>query len=225
MENNLLDAALSYAERGFSIIPIRPDKKPFIKWEAHQKEKATLKDIREWWVKWPNANVGIVTGPISGILVIDCDNEDAYRKLQELLPDSFLTCIVKSPRGYHLYLVYPKDQTISNAAGVMPGVDVRGEGGYIISPPSINAEGKSYAWIPGLAPGEIEPAPVPESLYKYISLYTYRGCKENVRPGADSLQFLTKGTRDNDLFHVGNCLIKGGCKEEIARQVLVTMAL
>ncbi len=222
--SNCLQAAQDYAGRGFSIIPIRPDKKPYIKWEPYQTRRATADEIKSWWSKWPSAMVGIVTGPISGILVIDCDSEEAYRKLQELLPDSFLTCIVRSPRGYHIYLIYPNGQHIGNAAGVMPGVDVRGEGGYIIGPPSVNAEGKAYEWLPGLSLDEMVPATVPEPLYKKISLYTYRGCKENVSLDKDSLQFLTLGKRDNDLFHIANCLIKGGCKEETARQVLDRLA-
>lgn len=218
MQNNL-EAALAYAEKfNFSVIPIRPDKKPYIQWTEYQKRHATKDEIKQWFAKWPKAMIGIVTGEKSGVLVVDCDSEAAYQKIQELLPDSFITCIAKTPRGYHLYLIYPRGQSIGNATGIMPGVDVRGEGGYIIAPPSVNAEGKAYKWIEGLAMGEVEPATVPINIKKY--LYIYRESKENVRTEKDSLQFLTSGTRDNDLFHVGNCLIKGGCKEETARQVL-----
>jgi hypothetical protein len=171
MNNNFLQAALDYARRDFSVIPIRPDKKPFIKWESYQKIKATPEEIRSWWSKWPKAMIGIVTGEISGIFVVDCDNEDAYQKIQELLPDSFITCIAKTPRGYHLYLIYPKGQTIGNATGILPGTDIRGEGGYCIAPPSINAEGKPYAWIEGLAMGNVEPATVPININKYLYIY------------------------------------------------------
>lgn len=219
---NNLEAALAYSEKGFSVIPIRPDKQPFIQWKEFQKRRATKEEIKKWVSQWPGAMIGIVTGEISGVFVVDCDSEAAYQKIQELLPDSFITCIAKTPRGYHLYLIYPKGQVIGNAAGIMPGVDVRGEGGYIIAPPSVNAEGKAYTWLTGLALGEVEPGTVPDNILKY--LYIYIGSKENVRAENNSLQFLTSGTRDNDLFHVGNCLIKGGCKEETARQVLDILA-
>ncbi len=94
----------------------------------------------------------------------------------------------------------------------MPGVDVRSEGGYIIAPSSVNAEGKSYSWMPGLALGEVEMGTVPDNILKY--LFIYIGSKENVRDENNSLQFLTSGTRDNDLFHVGNCLIKADAKKK-----------
>lgn len=219
---NNLEAALEYRRNGLAVLPISPDKKPYIPWLEFQDRQPTEEEINQWFDKWPKANVGIVTGPISGIFCIDCDNEAAYQKIQELLPDSFTTWVVKTPRGYHLYFAYPKGQTIGNAAGIMEAVDVRGNGGYIIAPPSINAEGKKYSWLPGLAPGEVELGTVPNNILKY--LFIYIGNKENVRPETNSLQFLTPGNRDNDLFHVANCLIKGGCKEETARQVLDRLA-
>ncbi|MFA5643884.1 MAG: bifunctional DNA primase/polymerase, partial [Candidatus Paceibacterota bacterium] len=161
---NRLQAALHYLDKGFSVIPIRPDKKPFIQWQDFQKRRATAEEIRAWWTKWPMANVGIVTGEISGIFVIDCDNEEAYNKIQELLPDSFITCIAKTPRGYHLYLIYPKGQNISNATSIIPGVDIRGEGGYIIAPPSVNVEGKVYTWLPGMSIDEVAPTTIPDAI-------------------------------------------------------------
>jgi len=224
MQNNILKAALDYAGRGFSVIPIKPDKKPYIPWTEYQTRPPAPEMIRQWWGECPGAMIGIVTGEISGVFVIDCDSEEAYQKIQDLLPDDFITCIAKTPRGYHLYFVYPAGEHIGNAAGILPGVDVRGQGGYIIAPPSVNGTGKAYAWLDGLGIDEIEPAPCPDALYNKKSFNIYRACKENVRPEKNSLQFLTQGTRDNDLFHVGNCLIKGGCKEETARQVLDILA-
>lgn len=70
-----LDQALSLMQRGCSIIPVRPDKKPLIKWTQHQLEKADDQQIRDWWSKWPDANIGVVTGAISNFLVVDVDME------------------------------------------------------------------------------------------------------------------------------------------------------
>lgn len=229
MPNNCLQAALEYAGRGFSVIPINPDidpvekkplKKPFIPWTPYQKRRASSDEIKAWWEKWPTAMIGIVCGEISGIFVIDCDSQEAYDKIQALLLDSFLCPIAKTPRGWHLWFLFALNYKVANRSKVMPGVDIRTTGGYVIAPPSINAEGGAYTWqVEG-----VELATVPEPLLNKISLYTYRGCKENVSPDADSLQFLTLGRRDQDLYHVGDCLIKGGCKEETARQVLDRLA-
>jgi hypothetical protein len=220
----MIDTALQYHEKGLSVIPVRPDKKPFIPWTEYQSRYATPEEIRAWWQKWPGAMIGIVTGSISGIFVIDCDSEEAYWRIQELLPDTFITCIAKTPRGYHLYLVMPKER-IDNAAGILPGVDVRGEGGYIIAPPSMNVEGKYYTWLDGLSILEGDPATVPDALNKSLSLYrAFQGKATPVNNVNNVNNFLKQGTRDSDLFHVGNCLIKGGCKEHIARQVLDILA-
>ena len=68
-----LNMALAYQEKGLSVIPVRSDKKPFLKWEEHQKRIAEPEEIKSWFKKWPEANVGIVTGRISGVDVIDVD--------------------------------------------------------------------------------------------------------------------------------------------------------
>ena len=71
---NCIDYALKYYEQGFSVIPIIPgQKKPMIKWQPYQNERATPEQIKQWWTETPNANVGIVTGKISDLFVIDLD--------------------------------------------------------------------------------------------------------------------------------------------------------
>lgn len=225
MQANLLQAALAYTERGFSVIPIRPDKKPFIKWVSCQTKKATPEEIKSWFTKWPSAMIGICTGEISGVLVIDCDNEEAYQKIQELLPDSFITCIAKTPRGYHLYLIYPKGQRIGNAAGIIPGVDVRGEGGYIIAPPSINADGKSYAWQEGLSIADVTPAPMPSELTRAINNNSTNKYNRGVVDSfVDSAVFFTAGRRDEDIFSLANALIKAKLSENYTWQVIDIIA-
>lgn len=223
--NNTLQAALAYAERGFSIIPIRPDKKPFIKWEAYQTTKATPEEIKSWFTKWSGAMIGICTGEISGILVVDCDNAEAYQKIQDLLPDSFVTCIAKTPRGYHIYLVYPKDQQISNATGIMPGVDVRGQGGYIIAPGSVNAEGKAYAWLEGLSIDDVALAPLPceltRALFNNSTNKYYRGHDDTLTTSVD---FFTAGRRDEDVFSLANALVKSKLSEKYIQQVIEIVA-
>jgi len=230
---NRLDAALDYAARGLSIIPVKPDKKPCIKWQDFQSRKAAEDEIRSWWGKWPDAMIGIVTGEINGLFVVDCDSPEGFEAVQALLPDSLEIPMARTPRGgWHLYFQYPAGSGLTVQVNIMPKVDIRGEGGYVIAAPSSNADGGFYSWVDGLSLAEVAPPSVPDALLKALlnallnnnNISIYRGCKENVRPEDNSLQFLTQGTRDNDLFHVGNCLIKGGCEEEKARQVLSILA-
>ena len=131
--------ALEYLNKwGFSIIPLLPNKKPLIKWEEFQKRKPTEKDIRGWWSTYPEAMIGIVTGEISGIAVIDVDTKDLIEA------DSFLlgsitgdTPLVGTPRGYHYYFAY--QDGITNTVNIKgEKIDIRAEGGYVIAPPSVN---------------------------------------------------------------------------------------
>ncbi len=170
MNNTAMEAALSYAGRGFSVIPCRPDKKPYLPWTEYQKRRATTEEIRAWFEKWPDAMVAIVTGEISGIFVIDCDTEAGFEAVQKLLPDSLLVPVARTPRGgWHLYFRWLQDYKLTIGAGVLPGVDYRNDGGFIIAPPSVNADGRRYAWQEGLPLDDIELPSMPGALQSSLN--------------------------------------------------------
>ncbi|MBP7766581.1 MAG: bifunctional DNA primase/polymerase [Syntrophaceae bacterium] len=217
-------AAMDNTRRGFSIIPVRPDKKPYIQWAEYQKRKPTEEEIKHWSVKWPKAMIGIVTGEISNLFVVDCDTLEGFEAVQQLLPDSLVTPIVRTPRGgWHIYFLYPGNLTI--AAGIMPGVDIRGEGGYIIAPPSINAEGKAYAWQEGLSIDNVPLAPLPCELTRAINNNsTNKYNRERVDSFVDSADFFTSGRRDEDVFSLANALVKSKLSEKYIQQVIDIVA-
>ena len=141
---DFLRAALSYQQRGVSVISIRPrDKKPLVPWEPSQSRRATEEEINSWWSNWPDANVGIVAGAISGVVVIDLDTPEAKDKLKELVPSFDFSAVPRSRtgKGWQLFCRHP-GVTIPNRAGVIPGLDVRGDGHDVVAPSSIypNAE-------------------------------------------------------------------------------------
>lgn len=114
----------------------------------------------------------------------------------------------------------------------MKGVDVRAEGGYIIAPPSVNGEGKGYAWEEGLSLDEVAPPTVPSVLKEKISLYAYRTEKEktdatgqNTTKDDKEDKYFHQGRRDSDIFHAGNLLVKGGGEIPFITYVLKTLAL
>jgi putative DNA primase/helicase len=160
----VLKAALDYEERGLSIIPINVrDKKPLIKWKDYQQKRATRDDIRAWWRQWPNANIGIVTGAISGLIVLDCDSDEAMalarqRGLPELAPR------VKTGKGWHIYFAHPGGRVRNFVKQDGDPIDLRGDGGYIVAPPSVHPTGKNYRWE--LEADELPP--VPDWLAKII---------------------------------------------------------
>lgn len=136
MKTNNLKKALAYLKREFSIIPCNGQKKPIIKtWAEYQQRQPTETEVTEWWSKTPYANIGIVTGKISGLTVVDCDSHDAWDKLQKYLPDSFLAPIVNTPSGNHqMYFQYVAGLHSQN--GIMEKMDIKTDGGYVIAPPS-----------------------------------------------------------------------------------------
>jgi len=207
------DAALKYAEHGFSVIPVKKDKKPFLPWIEYQKRKAEPEEIKEWFKSWPDANIAIVTGEISQMVVVDQDSQEGKQAFLKLLPQDIFPPTATTPRGgWHQYFRNP-DKTIGNNAGVIPGVDFRGEGGYVVAPPSVNGEGKFYEWQPKLSIFEVEPPPLPHDYCELINtnaVNIYR-CQHFV----DSCQgIFMDGRRDDDVFHLAFHLLKGKMPEE-----------
>jgi hypothetical protein len=162
----ILQAALAYAARGWSVIPVQPrGKRPIMAWREFQQRIASAEEIDRWFRHWPDANVAIVTGRISGIVVVDVD-------LRHGGPDSIaaveaahgpLPPTVEAATGgggRHLYYAHP-GAALANRVGILPGVDVRGDGGCVVAPPSIHPGGGRYAWVEGRGPGELAPAPLP----------------------------------------------------------------
>jgi len=145
-----LDQALEYLDKGFPVIPIRSStKKPRVKWRAYQSRLPTEQEVMDWWVDYPDDEIAMITGKLSGYVVVDCDNPDA---LDAAINSGMQSPIrVKTKRGYHLYFKHPKDGIERGPrAGVnsrgqdwprINGLDFRGDGSYVLVPPSTN-----YAW-------------------------------------------------------------------------------
>ena len=149
-----LAAALTYAARGLRVLPILPGaKRPTMAaWQtAATTDPGT---IEAWWTgPYSGYGVGIATGPASGVFALDVDDYEAYRALEqanEPLPDT-LTNLTGSG-GMHLLYRYPTDgRTVRNNAGTRlgAGLDVRGDGGQIVAPPTVHPNGKRYEWDAG----------------------------------------------------------------------------
>jgi hypothetical protein len=113
-----------------------------------------------------------LTCSIAGLIVIDCDTREGYEAIQKLLPDALLYPIARTPRGgWHLWFIYPAGSKITIGTHILPGVDFRGEGGFVVAPPSINGKGKGYTWQEGLALGEAEPALLPDAIINILNHY------------------------------------------------------
>lgn len=141
---------------GFSLIPVRTGQKmPAIQWTGYQVQRATLDEIANW--QRAGYNAGIVTGEISGIVVLDCDTPEAIAQAKELgTPDR--TVSVRTAKGRHFYFRHP-GFPVSNRAGLLPGIDIRGDGGFVVAPGSVHETGVPYEWLNHPAWNEIELPP------------------------------------------------------------------
>jgi len=147
-------AALYYdAMLEYSVIPTGANKVPLIPWKPYQAVRASPDLIDAWWNSHPQAGVGIITGSISRLVVIDVDKQkDGLETLAKLVENGFLskadlrTWRVRTPRGgVHLYYRYIGSD-LTNCADLFPGIDVRGEGGFVVAPPSVTPGVGSYVW-------------------------------------------------------------------------------
>ena len=159
-------AAVACLGRGWSVLALRSrDKRPLFPWELLQHEPATEASVRHWFEMWPDANLGIVTGSVSGLVVLDVDpahggdaSLDALEATHAPWPSTVES--VTGGGGRHLYFRHPGG-LMRNRGGISPGLDLRGDGGYIVAPPSIHPNGLPYRWRPGHAPDDLEPAALP----------------------------------------------------------------
>ena len=205
MSNKLLDAAIEYATKyNWAVFPCSPNSKKPLTPHGCKDAKKSVGAIKAWWTKWPDASIGIATGSISNLVVIDEDlDEDkglngyeevrAWEKVNGAFPAT-VQCIT-GRGGYHLYYRYDGID-IKNRTGILDGVDVRGEGGYVIAPPSMHPNGTEYQWED--APDEVPIAEVDTTIKRFLfGEKQHEGTEEFKLP--DRIQ---SGERNDTLFRL-----------------------
>lgn len=165
----MVDEALWYASRGLHVIPVHSFGQDAISGEVgcscgeptcaspgkHPIPRSGLKEattdpekIKAWWTQYPDANIAIVTGAISGIVVVDLDGQEGKNEWAELVKQHGAT-----PRGWriktggggrHVYFAHPGGEVRNTAKRIGAHIDSRGDGGYVLAPPSVHASGGQY---------------------------------------------------------------------------------
>ena len=170
-----IDAALTYADRGWAVLPLR-GKLPAIpkaKGGRGVHDATTNSDtIKAWWEKYPDANIGVATGRASGFWVLDVDGDEGEQSLAELqgehgpIPD---TVEQLTGNGRHLLFRFNGEQ-IKNSVKILPGLDTRADGGYIVVAPSHHqGAGRPYIWEVDHDPEDTEAANAPEWLLELVA--------------------------------------------------------
>ena len=174
MQKSNLVWARYYLGKGYSVIPLKgkvPDASVLPReidengelkptWKPYQKRKPTEDEIQKWYGNESKRNIGIVTGEISGIDIVDIDSEKGMRCFMDMkLPE---TPMVKTVKGYHAY--YKHNEGVRNSQGCedLPDIHIRGEGGYGVAPPSIHPSGQQYIWADSKSLDDLPLADFPE---------------------------------------------------------------
>jgi len=199
--NQFLEAALKYAQFGWAVFPCAPRQK--IPLTPHGVKDATrdAAQIRAWWDKWPEANIAVACGELSGVYVVDIDIKQAtgvngHISLQEF-PDLPETVRQKTPRGgFHAF--YKTANPPANKNGFRPGIDIRSNGYYVVLAPSIHPNGSQYKWVPDQGPGEIELAEFPD----FMRPTTHAWSTSSICPSSLSLSSCTPCLCSNSPYHL-----------------------
>ena len=206
----MIEWAQKYLSLGWSVIPTwwitqdgvcacaksnkcdAPGKHPIYSWTAFQHRLPTYDEVDKWWKTYPQANIAIITGSISGLSVIDTDRDDIDLESKTLVSKT-------GGGGRHYY--YANDLIIPNAVGILNRIDIRSEGGYVIAPPSNHKSGNVYGWIQRTVPEKL-----PNSLCLLI----------DKKPGP---KLIEEGERNSGLASLSGTFIRLGASETEATYI------
>jgi len=209
----LLEQALAYIELGWAVFPVLANgKKPLTKNGFKDATKSAY-TARKMWEAHPEANIGIATGQVSGLVVVDVDvkngakGRESIQSIHGMTP----TLTVRTPSGgWHLYYCAPQEQEVRCRTGLLPGIDIKADGGYVVGPGSA-IDGQAYEWTDA----EAHMAALPEAVIKLMA--------NGHRPAAESKAALempeqiSEGGRNETLTRLAGAMrAKGMAAEEIA---------
>ncbi len=205
MENtiSLQEAALSYLEQGFSVIPVGADKKPRLKqWKAYQTRLPSREEVLAWFQSSDTTGVAIVTGKISdGLVVLDVEKNGDWEGL-DIPPTS---TVATGGGGRHFYFRGDQTNMPRNSVRFRDKMDIRGEGGYVLAPPSLHQSGQRYEWIGDFE--KISPTPLPPWLMVEIGGSKRRGARSVARGVAEGQR------NDASAVYAGSLLAKYSTEE------------
>ena len=198
-----------------------PGKMPLIRgWQRYCSTLPNGQEVRSWAKSWPNANVGGPTGPLLGV-GLDIDPRHGgdtafYAYLQEhgtTIPDTWMS--LTGGGGLHHIFAWPQGQDVRNSGegGLLTGVDVRGDGGYLVLPPSVHVSGGGYAWEVSSHPRDIERAECPGWLLALIA--SKQAGERTASPGTIISGPVPRGARNAHLTSLAGVLRRRGCDEAV----------
>lgn len=220
----MLEYALEYLSLGYPIFPVcsprmgrhqhrvngklqdcPPDKRgktPMTRWKDYQEELPSADEVGLWWRRWPDANIGMATGELSGVIVLDCDSGEARQlALEKGGLEKAPAVWTGTPGGIHFWMAHP-GYPVKNFVKEIQGTDFRGDGGYVLLPPSLHYKGATYRWNEHTVGSK--PAPVPDWLAPLFQAKTANSSSDGIVGDPldveEMLQGFPDGKRDTGLF-------------------------
>jgi hypothetical protein len=178
-ELNILDQALAYLARGWSVVPqVAGAKKPCVQWKPYQSRLPSEDELRDWFARWRHAGIVCVLGPVSDLFVIDVDGDEAHAALIQQLGSEPLAPRANSgsgmPNRYHLFFRHPPLATKAKITPWHPKLEFRGNRGLIVLPPSLHKSGNRYAWAPRRSLNDLELPELPAPVISALQTLTHR---------------------------------------------------
>ncbi len=210
-----LDCALAYAASlGWPVFPCKRDKAPYTG-QGFKEATTDEEQIRRWWERWPDAGIGLATGRASGVYVVDIDPGHDGMASWELLEGRHgdVTTMVSrtGSGGWHLFFRAPPLELRNTGGRLGAGIDTRGDGGYVILPPSPHASGGRYEWRQWRRP---------QHLPAWIADAVQQAKSESVRA---EIGVIPEGTRNTTLASYGGALRNVGADEEAIEAALAAI--
>jgi hypothetical protein len=216
-----------YLKNGYSLIPVDKEKRPCIYWKQYQYKRAGIKDILNWHIQFDTLNVGIVTGRISKLAVIDIDDLSLLPDLKEKIPEITETTRVKTNRGYHYYFYLNGENIRSTNSLFGRNLELKSNGNYIVAPPSMI---NNYRYTYEIPLSRM--LPVPDKLVE-PNHADDKSSKKNIifkipkfhGHKMDCIRRILKrdlkeGERNNGLFILYNLLLQNKNSREYARKIV-----
>ncbi|GGF24258.1 DNA primase [Halobacillus andaensis] len=238
-KTKMLESAIAYARFfHWSVFPLHsivkgqctcgrlncgsPGKHPRVK--SGVKEATTDEGvIKNWFTKWPNSNIGAATGEKSGFIAVDIDpRHGGEASLDEWISEygHFKTVeAITGSKGKHILFNYPGQ--LGNRANVKPGIDIRGDGGYIVLAPSNHISGNQYEWELSSRPGEVRLSDMPEWLLKELQETTKSTIKKPSSHWSHIIQGVGEGERNNSAASLAGYLLRRRLDASVAYEIML----
>jgi len=229
--DTLKEKAVNWIDSGFRVFPLygitdalkcecakadcgSPGKHPrILEWQKEASNDPAI--IKEWWDRWPNANIGLPTGDINGFIVMDLDGPEGVKTARENgIPK---TPTVKTGRGWQIFFRYP-GQPVKSRTGVFTLMDSKADGGYVVAAGSKHHTGAIYEWAPGRGL-DIPLATVPEWWLAAISNLV---ATTNAHKKQTSSTIL-EGTRNQALASLGGSMRRKGFSQGAIESALLAV--